>query len=177
MDFEWSTGEVFPNMWGVPVGGVPVVPGRAAILIFLSVMIVSPFSSPTSTGSFVAAVSSSYLYLGKYKGSNLQDLKMSAPIPPKTIQLSYNSLGLSVRSLDTRSAISSHLWCMLWRYCLKVNEEQPLGLLRAKLDSAPLGMLKRVQPSNNQYRMFFIQTSTLPPSIHHKLTEHGRYYI
>ena len=92
-------------MWGVPVGGVPVVPGKAAILIFLSVMTVSPFSSPTSTGSFVAAVSSSYLYLGKYKGSSLQDLKRSAPIPLKTIELSYNSMGLPGRSWSLQFSI------------------------------------------------------------------------
>ena len=49
-----------------------------------------------------------------------------------------------------------------------------VGLLRAKLMLAPLDMLKRVSPSRNQYRMFFVQTSTLPPSMHQKLTKHGR---
>jgi hypothetical protein len=28
----------------------------------------------------------------------------------------------------------------------------------------------------NQYRMFFVQTSTLPPRMHHKLTKHGRFF-
>jgi hypothetical protein len=27
----------------------------------------------------------------------------------------------------------------------------------------------------NQYRMFYVQTSTLPPRMHHKLTKHGRF--
>jgi hypothetical protein len=27
----------------------------------------------------------------------------------------------------------------------------------------------------NQYRMFFVQTSILPPRMHHKLTKHGRF--
>jgi hypothetical protein len=27
----------------------------------------------------------------------------------------------------------------------------------------------------NRYRMFFVQTSTLPPWMHHKLTKHGRF--
>ena len=48
------------------------------------------------------------------------------------------------------------------------------GLLRAKLILAPLGMPKWVWPSMNWYRTFFVQTSTLPPSMHQKHTEHGR---
>jgi hypothetical protein len=28
----------------------------------------------------------------------------------------------------------------------------------------------------NQYRMFFVQTSTLPPHMHQKLTKHGKFY-
>jgi hypothetical protein len=27
----------------------------------------------------------------------------------------------------------------------------------------------------NRYKMFFVQTSTLPPRMHHKLTKHGRF--
>ena len=62
-----------------------------------------------------------------------------------------------------------------WRECLNLNEEQPIfGSLRAKLVLAPLGMPKWVWPSMNRYRMFYVQTSTLPPSMHGKLTEHGR---
>ena len=78
MDGEWSGREMFPDEWGEAIRGAAVVPGKAAILIFLSEITVSPFSSPTSTGSFVAAVSSSYLFLGKYKGSNLQTGKVSS---------------------------------------------------------------------------------------------------
>ena len=36
-------------------------------------------------------------------------------------------------------------------------------------------MPKWVWPSMNWYRMFFGQTSTLPPSMHQKLSKHGRY--
>ena len=42
-----------------------------------------------------------------------------------------------------------------------------------------LGMprvLKYVWPSMNRYRMFFVQTSTLPPRMHQELTKHGRFY-
>ena len=39
------------------------------------------------------------------------------------------------------------------------------GLVRAKLILAPLGMLIWVRPSISRYRMFFIQTSTLLPSM------------
>jgi hypothetical protein len=28
----------------------------------------------------------------------------------------------------------------------------------------------------NRYRMFFVQTSTLPPRMHQELTKHGRFY-
>jgi hypothetical protein len=36
-------------------------------------------------------------------------------------------------------------------------------------------VLTRVWPSMNQYKMFFVQTSTLPPRTHQKLTKHGRF--
>ena len=32
-----------------------------------------------------------------------------------------------------------------------------------------------VWPFMNRYRMFYVQTSTLPPRMHHKLTKHGRF--
>jgi hypothetical protein len=35
-------------------------------------------------------------------------------------------------------------------------------------------VLKWVWPFMNRYRMFYLQTSTLPPRMHHKLTKHGR---
>jgi hypothetical protein len=50
-----------------------------------------------------------------------------------------------------------------------------IGSWRAKLILAPLGMPKRIWPSMNQYRIFFVQTSTLPPCMHQKLTKHGRF--
>ena len=40
------------------------------------------------------------------------------------------------------------------------------GSLRAKLMLATLGMPKWVWPSTNQYRILFVQTSTLPPRTH-----------
>jgi hypothetical protein len=35
---------------------------------------------------------------------------------------------------------------------------------------------KRVWPSMKRYRMFFAQTSTLPPCMHQKLAKHGRFW-
>ena len=58
---------------------------------------------------------------------------------------------------------------------MNLNEENPILVhLRAKLILAPLCMPKRVRPSMNRYRMF-VQTFTLPSSMHQKLTKHGRY--
>jgi hypothetical protein len=48
------------------------------------------------------------------------------------------------------------------------------GSSRAELILAPLGMPKWVWRSVNQFKMFFVQTSTLPPSMHKRLTKHGR---
>jgi hypothetical protein len=45
--------------------------GKGFILILRSSIIVSPFSSPTSAGSFAMATSSSCFSRGKYSGSNL----------------------------------------------------------------------------------------------------------
>ena len=60
---------------GVEVTVLSTAPaGKGLILIFLSSITVSPFSSPTSAGSFDIAISSSCLSRGKYRGSNLQCL-------------------------------------------------------------------------------------------------------
>ena len=48
------------------------------------------------------------------------------------------------------------------------------GSLRAKVILATLGMLKWVRPLMRQYRMFFVVISTLPSSMHQKLTKHER---
>ena len=57
-----------------------------------------------------------------------------------------------------------------------MNKEQfYIGSWRVKLNLAPLGMPKWVWSFMNQYIMFFVQTSTLPPRMHHKLTKHGRF--
>ena len=47
------------------------------------------------------------------------------------------------------------------------------GSLRVKLILRRFGMPKWVWPSMNQYRMSSVQTSTLCPSMHRKLTEDG----
>ena len=49
------------------------------------------------------------------------------------------------------------------------------GSLRVKLILARLGMPKWVWPSMNQYRMFFVHTSTPTPIIYQKLTKHANY--
>ena len=47
--------------------------------------------------------------------------------------------------------------------------------LRTKLFLASLRMPQIVRPSKNHYRMFFVQSSTLPPpSMHRELTEYRR---
>jgi len=45
---------------------------------------------------------------------------------------------------------------------------------KIKFSLAPLGMRNCVWASMNWCRIFFVQTSTLSPSIHWKRTEHGR---
>jgi hypothetical protein len=63
-----------------------------------------------------------------------------------------------------------------WRLCLNLNEGPTyFSSLRAKLILALLGMPKWVWPLMNQYRMFFVQTSTPPPRMHQKLTKHGKF--
>ena len=48
------------------------------------------------------------------------------------------------------------------------------GSMRAKLILWPLGMPQWVWPSMNRQTMLFVHTSTLPPRMHSKLTEHGK---
>ena len=58
---------------------------------------------------------------------------------------------------------------------VNLDKEQSISVSRAKHMLAPLGMPKWVWPSMNQYKVFFVQTSTLLPlSIHQKFTKHGR---
>ena len=58
-------------------------------------------------------------------------------------------------------------WLFEWRATY-------VSSLRAKFILAPFGIWNWVWPSMNGYRMFFDQTSTLPPSMHRKLTKHER---
>ena len=72
-----------------------------------------------------------------------------------------------------------HLWCMLTllRGTVVLESEWRATYFRsfrAKLMLAPLGMAKWVWPLMDRYRMFFIQSSTLPLSVHQKFTEHER---
>jgi hypothetical protein len=51
-----------------------------------------------------------------------------------------------------------------------------IGSWRVKLILACQEVLKWVWPFMNRYKMSFVQTSTLPPHMHQKLTKHGRFY-
>jgi hypothetical protein len=66
-------------------------------------------------------------------------------------------------------------WCMRGGDVEVWTKKFYIGSWRAKLILAPLGMPKWVWPSMNRYRMFFVQTSTIPPCMHQKLTKHGRF--
>ena len=74
-----------------------------------------------------------------------------------SLELFFNSTWVLVRS---------------WMFCL---QNFPCFGLVCGACLAPLGMPKWVWPSMNRYRMFYLQTSTLPPRMHHKLTKHGRF--
>ena len=50
----------------------------------------------------------------------------------------------------------------------------PFRFIEGQTHLAPLRMPKWIWPSMNQKGMFFVQTSTLPPSMHRKLAKHGR---
>ena len=103
-----------------------------------------------------------------------------------TILLSFNPMRLSIRrfihheiplfGLNAISMISIHLWCMLggtlvWSW-MKSNLFQFIeGQTHLNtIFSCQNGFDTR----KNQYRMFSLQTSTPPPSMHLKFTEHER---
>ena len=68
-------------------------------------------------------------------------------------------------------------WCMLRGGIWMWMKSNYFGSLKAKLILAPLGIQKWVRPSMDQYRMFFGQTSTRPPSMNRKPIKHGRCWI
>jgi hypothetical protein len=76
--------------------------------------------------------------------------------------------------LHTISSFFFPLGCMLegrvWYWMMS----NPFLFIEGQTHLAPLGMPKWIRPSMDQYSMFFVQTSTLPPSMHRKLTKHGR---
>ena len=95
----------------------------------------------------------------------------------RVLELSFNSswhlVGSWLFCLQT-----VHVWyvfgaCVevVWRF----EQRTYIGSWRAKLILAPLGTPKWVWSSMNWYRMLFVQTSTLPPRMHHKHTKHGRF--
>ena len=68
----------------------------------------------------------------------------------------------------TESIISFHLWCILGGSVWNWMKSNLFGPLSANPVLEHLVMPKWIESSMNQYRMFFIQTSTLLPSIHQK---------
>ena len=97
------------------------------------------------------------------------------------LEFSFNSMGLFVGSWSP--LVSHWLFCTQWKYVLPLVvhaegsvwfDEGQSRFIEAKLKVASLDMPKWVSPSMNWYRTFFIQTSTLSPSMHRKLTKHGR---
>ena len=71
------------------------------------------------------------------------------------------------------SIISFHLSCMLGG-SVRIKWRAPyFGALKAKLILAPLGMPNEFDSQWINFRMFYVQTSTLPPGMHCKLTKHG----
>ena len=88
---------------------------------------------------------------------------------------SFNSMGLFVENLSFTvfhwlfciklSVLYFHLWCMLRDSVWITMKSNLFRLNEAKLFRATRGMPKWVSPSADSYGMFFIQTSTLPPSM------------
>ena len=82
------------------------------------------------------------------------------------VSYEFPVVALHTISISACGACSEVVFEFQWR-------ETCFGSFRAKPIFAPLGMPKWVWPSMNWYRMFFAQTSTLPLSMHRKLTERG----
>ena len=76
--------------------------------------------------------------------------------------------------LHTVSIITKHLWCLLRGIVWIWMKSYLFCSLRAKLSLAPSGIPKWVWLSMNRFRVFFVEISTLPPSMHSKLTQYGR---
>jgi hypothetical protein len=63
-----------------------------------------------------------------------------------------------------------------WSLCL--NEEQPIAVYWGPNSFYHcLACGNECDPQWTRYRIFFVQTSSLPPSMHKKFTEHGRYLV
>jgi hypothetical protein len=87
---------------------------------------------------------------------------------------SWSPMDFSLVALHTYS-VSFHLRWMLGGSVWNWMKSNLLQFIEGhKLIWAPLGMLRWVWPSMYQYRMFFIQIQTLPPSMHSRFSEHGR---
>ena len=75
----------------------------------------------------------------------------------------------------------TNLWILSLKVRFKVEFFDPMFLRPGTWCKSTLGqvyirgMPKWVWSSMNRYRIFFVQTSTLPPHMHQKLTKHGRF--
>ena len=98
---------------------------------------------------------------------------LSCPKLLRVLELFFNLIGLLCQELvpydfpmilHTKSTISFILGACSDGVFEFERKATYVGLLRAKLMLAPLDMPKRVSPSRNQYRMFFVQISAQPPT-------------
>ena len=123
-----------------------------------------PQVSPLSFACFqLTLVADALVTLIKAKGELVEDTSVHLihPCQNSSPILVYPCL-LNVFHYIRVILYSSWLLVGSWLFCL-----QNL--------SATHAVLKWVWPSMDRYRMFFVQTSTLPPNMHLKLTKHGRF--
>ena len=97
------------------------------------------------------------------------------------MQLSFNSMELFVRSWSPRISTGWQLIFPLVVHARRQSFESEwranyFDSARVKLILAPLGMPTWVDPQWTNVKCFFVQTSTLPPSMHKQLTENGKCY-
>jgi hypothetical protein len=96
------------------------------------------------------------------------------------LKLSFNSTGVLVRS---SLSFIQNFPCSVSFGCIHGDGVEVwmqnilYWFIGTKLSLAPLSMPKWVWPSLNWCTMFFVQTSTLTPSMNLELTEHGKYRI
>jgi len=74
------------------------------------------------------------------------------------------------RKLSVYGKFLVHAWKFVWRFVWSPFYISSLGV---KFILAPFGMPNWVWLSMNQYKKFYVQNSTLPPSMDQKLIEHA----